>query len=306
MVLVAELVLPYFPPHLGTMRRIVYHPPGSGNYALTPQTSISFGGMFERISPAVTWQVNGEGIRSDRPTPPLSDSYRIATYGDSETFGWSVDLNDTYQRRMEALDPRVEVLNFGVPGYNAQQIADRIEDTVPRYRPDLVLYLVNKNDVDAAIDVSEPVAASELLLRLRFLHQVLLTKPWRHQQRNSVERYQFLAAQLDRIAAYTARNDVPLFLAFMRTRTVDGASPYSTTAVRRGAPDDEHSSVHWSVVEDPLGVFPSSDDHLPREAYSALAQVLCVEISQGAPGRCIPPSWQPSAARLPHSLNVGG
>ena len=207
---------------------------------------------------------------------------------------------------MEVLDPRVEVLNFGVPGYNAEQIAARIEDTVPRYRPDLIVYLVNNNDVDAPIDVSEPVAASELLLRLRFLHQSVLTKPWRRQNRSSPDSYRFLARQLDRIASYAAERHTPLLLAFMRERTLAGSETYSTAATTRAC--EEHACPVRSLnVEDTLERFEPADDHLPREAYAALARTLCLEIAGGTDGRCVPPTWEPGThVRVRHVLNVGG
>ena len=180
-----ELVLPWFPPYLGQFRRLVFHPgDGTTTYALRPDVTVGFSGVFERIRPSVTWQVNGQGLRADAPVGAREQNFRIATYGDSETFGWSVDFADTYQQRMQDIDPRVEVLNFGVPGYNVDDVSRRIETTTGDYSPDMWIYLVNKNDVDAPLDISDPVLASELLLRLRFAYQ-MWKKPWRRQARTS-------------------------------------------------------------------------------------------------------------------------
>ena len=53
LVVAAELLLPLFPPRLGTMQRIVYNVDSEGHYALRPETEISFHGMFENLSQPV-------------------------------------------------------------------------------------------------------------------------------------------------------------------------------------------------------------------------------------------------------------
>ncbi len=302
----AELLLPLVPPHLGTMQRIVHHVDQSGNYFLKPGVAVSFEGMFEEISPPVTWQVNGQGFRAAADAAPLSGRYRIATYGDSETFGWSVALDDTFQRRMEGIDGGVEVLNFGIPGYNAENVADRIEATLPAYEPDLAVYLVNKNDVDLPNDISDTVLSSDLLLRLRFLWQVVLTKPWRQQMRNSPERYAFLAGQLDRIARFTEARGVPVLFVFMKSHSWEGAaahaSPHGFVAAARGRAADlevpgagiEAPELASVVVADAsLKPFARVDDHLPKEAHEVLASGICRKISGGS-GSCRPDAWSAS------------
>ena len=88
---------------------------------------------------------------------------------------------------------------------------------------------------------------------------------------------------------------------------MDGVGRFSTTAISpAGSHRDERSAVHLIVVEETLERFPPSDHHLPRDAYAALAQSLCMEIAAGATGRCVPPSWEPNVARMHHVLNVGG
>lgn len=299
----AELILPWFPPHLGQFRRIVYHPgDGSARYALRPNSEVAFSGVFERIRPSVTWQVNGERMRADAPVTGLSSRYRIATYGDSETFGWSVDLADTFQRRMQAIDPRVEVLNFGVPGYNVEDVLGRIETTLGRYEPDMLVYLVNKNDVDEALDISDPVLASELLLRLRFAYQ-MWKRPWRTQSRNDLARYSAFADTLDQIAVRARAARTPLLLVFMKARTLQraraSAAPGGATA---GLVEGGEGDLRVVVVEDLLDTFRRADDHLSTEANAALAERICGEITGVGPPGCIPDGWSreglPAAASL--------
>jgi hypothetical protein len=311
-VVLAEMLLPLVPPRLGTMQRIVHHVDQSGNYYLRPNSEVEFDGMFERISPAVTWQINDQGLRGDHHVDVPSTKFRIATYGDSETFGWSVSLDDTFQRRMERIDPRVEVLNLGIPGYNAENVADRMEATVDTVAPDLLVYLANKNDVDLPNDIRDSVLSSELLLRMRFLWQVVLTKPWRLERRRSPERLAFMASQLDRIASLASGRGIPVRVVFLKTRTWQGAvgqakpggfvaaAASTRTAASTPTPAD---SVRVVLAEDWLGNFPRLDDHLPAEAHAVLAGRLCEDLSQGLPQSCLPPGWSVSA-RSRHVLPV--
>jgi hypothetical protein len=199
---------------------------------------------------------------------------------------------------MEKQDSGLEVLNFGIPGYNAENVADRIEATLPSYSTDLVVYLVNKNDVDLPNDISDRVLASDLLLRLRFLYQVVLTKPWRQKMRQSPERYEFLATQLDRIARYTAQRGVPVMFVFMKNYTWEGAEaeaePGGFVATMRdahGASDTDSRAARVVLAEDVLSPFPRLDDHMRREAHEVLAHRLCEAISGGIGHACLPAHW---------------
>jgi hypothetical protein len=290
--LVAELVLPLFPPRLGTMRRIVHHVGNSGNYGLVPGVKVRFSGMFHTISPSVLWQVNDQGLRDDTDVGPRGSRYRIATYGDSETFGWSVALEDTFQRRMETIDPGVEVVNLGVPGYNAVDIARRIEATLATYDPDLVVYLVNANDDDPPIHISDAVLSSELLLRLRFFYQTVLTWDGRARARQHPDRLAFLAGQIDRIHAFTQAHGVPLLLVYMRERTWKGTRKYAPRGGFLASTAGIDGPVPGVIeVEKELRSFPELDSHMNAGSHAALAARLCSVISKGTEARCTPPDW---------------
>jgi hypothetical protein len=70
------------------------------------------------------YQANGKGIRASREfdLAPPPDRVRIATFGDSFTHASGVSNADMWQSRIEALDPRLEVMNFGIPGSDPGQI----------------------------------------------------------------------------------------------------------------------------------------------------------------------------------------
>jgi lysophospholipase L1-like esterase len=85
------------------------------------------------------------------PVQKPSGTFRIATIGDSFTFGDLIALDDTYSKRLERMlnlnegAPRVEVLNFGVSGYSSYQ-ERQVLKTALQYSPDLVVLQITLND----------------------------------------------------------------------------------------------------------------------------------------------------------------
>lgn len=100
-----------------------------------------------------TWyRINKDGIRDEvyaRIKP--ASTYRIAAVGDSCTFGMAVDLQDTWPKQLEKELRRskasVEVINFGVMGYNTTQEAEIIREKVLGYSPDLIVIGYSLNDI---------------------------------------------------------------------------------------------------------------------------------------------------------------
>lgn len=105
--------------------------------------------------------MNAAGYRGPlRPTRRAPNTLRVAVLGDSFTFGWGVAADEAWPALLEArlgskLDGMdVEVLNFGVPGYNTWLQLLHWQRVVSRYRPDAVLLGYYSND--AAIDRRVP------------------------------------------------------------------------------------------------------------------------------------------------------
>jgi len=73
------------------------------------------------ISPL--FKSNSQGIRGDREYSlnPPQHVVRISTFGDSFTHGDEVKNKQTWQEKLNSLDPNLEVLNFGVNGYGLDQ-----------------------------------------------------------------------------------------------------------------------------------------------------------------------------------------
>jgi lysophospholipase L1-like esterase len=98
------------------------------------------------------YRINRDGIRDrDYPLVKPAGAFRIAAVGDSSTFGLGLELEDTWpkqlERELQRTDPRVEVINFGVMGYNTPQEAEVIQDKVLKYSPDLIIIGYSLNDI---------------------------------------------------------------------------------------------------------------------------------------------------------------
>jgi hypothetical protein len=95
-------------------------------------------------------RINNLGFRGRDVAVRRERRYRIVTLGDSFTFGWGVDTNDTWPHVLEeALQEHgldVEVLNLARPGTYSAQYAEIAERAVPLLMPDLVVVAVNHAD----------------------------------------------------------------------------------------------------------------------------------------------------------------
>jgi len=98
------------------------------------------------------YRINKDGIRDrDYSLAKPNGIFRIAAVGDSSTFGFGLELEDTWpkqlERELQKTKPHVEVINFGVMGYNTPQEAERIQDKVLKYSPDLIIIGYSLNDI---------------------------------------------------------------------------------------------------------------------------------------------------------------
>ncbi|MEZ5978796.1 MAG: GDSL-type esterase/lipase family protein [Planctomycetota bacterium] len=97
----------------------------------------------------------GEYPWRGRPAEPAPQGIvRVAVFGDSCAFGIGVETAETLPARLalelEALGhdrSRVQVLNFGVPGYSTVQVARVLDEVLLEIRPDVaVFYVAAAND----------------------------------------------------------------------------------------------------------------------------------------------------------------
>src|SRR6185295_7069335 len=87
------------------------------------------------------YRSNSRSLRATREyeLQPPPDRVRIAAFGDSFTHGDSVATGGTFEEQLETLDPRFEVMNFGIPGSDPGQGLLRYRREGTQYRPSIVL-----------------------------------------------------------------------------------------------------------------------------------------------------------------------
>jgi hypothetical protein len=302
LILMAEVGLRLFGPNLGTIRDLVEATDDPRPYVLKANNTIRFEGLHVSLAEPVTWVINDQGIRADRSIPPYSDKFRVTTYGDSETFGWSVDYDDTFQRQMETIDGDIEVINFGVPGYNVTNVADTIELTALTYHPDLIIYLIHKNDFDDPLEAGEVVANSSLLRLIKFAYYIWIDKPREKKLRSSPARMERFVREIDHITQFCDRNNIPLVFAFLKWQNRQAMIEY--TAANRGSASGlgthqqawglpRHLNVHQIITDD-----EKMDSHFTKDSYRKIARFLCAAISGTQNSGCLPSGWQPHNGRL--------
>ncbi len=114
---------------------------------------------FETLYKGYQIAFNSDGYRGPEFPERRTGVLRVTLVGDSFTFGTAVPLEDTLAVRMQStlagLGREAQVLNLGVPGYNASNVATVVETRALALQPDVVLYVFYANDVDAASEWDE-------------------------------------------------------------------------------------------------------------------------------------------------------
>jgi lysophospholipase L1-like esterase len=97
---------------------------------------------------SVLTEINGDGYRG--PGLREGSPCRVAVYGDSYVLAVFTDLEETFaaglERRLAEKVAGVEVVNAGVIGYGPDQTSLKMEDELPRLKPDVVVLALCPND----------------------------------------------------------------------------------------------------------------------------------------------------------------
>ncbi len=102
-------------------------------------------------------RTNAMGFRMDEEVSTSPDRLRVMVYGDSFTFGWGLDIQDTYFRALktiaETANPRLQLLNAAVGGYGTGHVKKLMARHIPAIEPAAIVYFFNNNDLlDNAIE----------------------------------------------------------------------------------------------------------------------------------------------------------
>ncbi len=104
------------------------------------------------------YRINAQGLRGNREYSQIPDSgkIRISVHGDSFTFGDEVNNDQTWAAQLEALDNRLEALNFGVSGYGLDQAFLRYQTLGKRFPGNYVFMCVMPADIRRHVNVFRP------------------------------------------------------------------------------------------------------------------------------------------------------
>ena len=88
--------------------------------------------------------INSLGLRDHEINIDKSDKYRILCFGDSWTYGYGVDVENSWPKRLEQYllsngFENIEVINCGRPGQYTRKYKEYTTEIVPLLKPDLVL-----------------------------------------------------------------------------------------------------------------------------------------------------------------------
>ena len=98
-----------------------------------------------------TFSTNSEGFRG--PEWDMSPQRRnVLLLGDSFGFGWGVDWEETVgrllEKRLQEVDPRFQVVNLAMSGYDISTVVRTFEIYKDRFNPEIVVYVFCPNDLD--------------------------------------------------------------------------------------------------------------------------------------------------------------
>ncbi len=122
---------------------------------------------YETLEFTYTVETNNIGIRDYDVEPGTRGDIRVVVLGDSYTYGWGVDLQDTWVKRLEARfreqGRNIEFLNLGRPGACPKDYAMLAERALPLLKPDLVIVAALQiDDIDQCVYANVGVDDSEM------------------------------------------------------------------------------------------------------------------------------------------------
>lgn len=105
----------------------------------------------------VNVSINSDGHRDKEYPTEKGDAYRIVFLGDSLTFGWGVEIEDTFQYILEqeiSKSSPTEIINFGTGNYNTEQEVNLFFEKGTKYDPDKVVLFYFINDAEVTPEKS--------------------------------------------------------------------------------------------------------------------------------------------------------
>ncbi len=143
-----------------------------GACGTTPFMTATVKGLPHQLFPGRTTvykgvevRINSIGLRGDELPAPVAGVLRVALVGDSVTFGNGCPEAETLAHalanELASRGQSTQVINCGIPAYNADNVATMVRERVVALAPQRVIYVMVANDVcDAHRRTEIPVDAT--------------------------------------------------------------------------------------------------------------------------------------------------
>ena len=167
---------------LELLLRVVYqfrfHPRKRGFHAITTLYKLSENKdlVYEMCPNAelkleesgIELKINGFGFRDKNYNLNKGDKKRVIFVGDSLTYGWFINLHETYHKQLEELlhskNNDVDVMGMGVVGYNTVQEYHLIKEKVLKFNPDIIVLQICANDFHRTLGIKKETKGEYYLL----------------------------------------------------------------------------------------------------------------------------------------------
>lgn len=134
----------------------------NGTQGYVPFATTIFYGTVTKLKPT-SIKINSYGFRDyEYSISKPNNTFRIIGLGDSNTFGWGVELNETYLKVLEKRlnknlkSKKYEMLNLGVIGLNTLQEVELFKEKGRELNPDLIIIGFTSNDIEDG-NISMPI-----------------------------------------------------------------------------------------------------------------------------------------------------
>lgn len=244
-------------------------------YGLRPGAQAIYEGWLWRVAPSAI-AVDDRGYREPTRLPqPAAGVRRIALVGDSMVFGLGVNLHETLPAQLQALlreRAPVEVINAGVPGYDAPSMVLRAAEALRDFAPTEVVVLVSGNDFEQIScerwrSRNHPALRASALLRLAVM--ALGGDPLH----DTVERAE---SSMEAVLDGLARLGKPVTLACLSG--LEGGLRQAAAA--RGIRLVDLGPAHRATLADPMRYILIGEGHPNRAGVALLAADLAAGLAE--------------------------
>ena len=235
-------------------------------------------------------------------------TYHLAVIGDSITVGLMVSWDNTFVKKMsidaatKRPDLALQVMNFGVGGYNVVQIHELLHAKVISFQPDKVVYVMCLNDFDfddASGDriryYQRPTSFFLLKLRDTIRHHYHQEYHRRHFEATKAIAFEEIRQMQSLLASRGIEYQVVILPVF--PQALDGQADYPHRALHQdiGQQLDADGIAFFDLldafeaVDQPLGHFGLDIWHPNRQGHAIIADALFDKVvpvgqGQGRPG----------------------